>query len=239
VPEGTQDLYQNFQFDHLVDEDQLVRRIDVIIDKSRVVHHITLRYGNPGFELAYVYAWAPGTGAIEFPNGGLRIKPSDDFQLQIHYNNVSGDGDVADSSGVAFYVGATEGTEYTMLDPHTWGIVIPPHATGQAVAHCQAQSDFRIFAGMPHMHQLGESYRHELQHADGTSESVIQLDHWAFDLQFFYDLGVDVKAGESMTITCNYRNDRDTQVTGGQGTQDEMCFDFMYVTPANAGLLCL
>jgi hypothetical protein len=236
VPNGTTDLYQNFMFSNVVSSDKFVRRLDVQIDKSRVVHHITLHYA--GSKTSYLYAWAPGTGAVQFPEGGLRIKPSDSFRVEIHYNNLSGDGDVVDSSGAVLYVDEPVGTEYAMLDPNTFSIVVPAASSGEAKVNCTAGSDFTILAGMPHMHETGDSYSHTLQRMDGSTESIIELSGWSFDLQFFYEMNVQVKAGDTMTITCKYVNDTDAFVTGGTGTKNEMCYDFIYVTPATAALDC-
>lgn len=235
VANGTADLYQNFTFSNVVASDKFVRRFDVTIDKSRVVHHITLHYASGN---AYLYAWAPGTGAVQFPEGGLRIKPTDQFRVEIHYNNVSGEGDVVDSSGVTLYVDEPVGTEYAMKDPNTFAIFVPAASKGSAQVNCTANSDFTILAGMPHMHEIGESYSHTLTHGDGTTESIVDLSGWSFDLQFFYEFNVQVKAGDTMRITCNYFNDKDVVVTGGTGTKSEMCYDFMYVTPASAALSC-
>jgi hypothetical protein len=236
VPDGTMDRYQNTTFANVVTSDKFVRRFDFTIDKSRVVHHITLHYATGGS--TYLYTWAPGTGAVQFPEGGLRIRPTDTFRLQIHYNNVSGEGDVEDSSGVVLYVDEPVGTEYIMLDPSTFSINVPAGTRGEASVDCVASSDFTILAGMPHMHEIGDAYTHTLERMDGTTESIIDLSGWSFDLQFFYEYNVEVKAGDTLKLTCKYVNDQDFDVRAGQGTTDEMCFNFMYVTPATASLDC-
>ena len=91
---------------------------------------------------------------------------------------------------------------------------------------------------MPHMHEIGDAYTHTLERMDGTTESIIDLSGWSFDLQFFYEYDVEVKAGDTLKLTCKYVNDQDFDVRAGQGTTDEMCFNFMYVTPATASLDC-
>jgi hypothetical protein len=237
VPDGTMDHYQNTNFANVVTSDRFVRRFDFTIDKARVVHHITLHYATGGS--TYLYTWAPGTGAVQFPEGGLRIRPTDTFRLQIHYNNVSGEGDVEDSSGVVLYVDEPVGTEYIMLDPSTFSIYVPAGTSAEASVDCVANSDFTILAGMPHMHEIGDAYTHTLVRMNGTTESIIDLSGWSFDLQFFYEYNVEVKAGDTLKLSCKYENDKDFDVTAGQGTADEMCFNFMYVTPATASLDCM
>ena len=49
---------------------------------------------------------------------------------------------------------------------------------------------------------------------------------------------VDVRAGDQLEMTCGYDNPNDFAVTAGEGTNDEMWFDFMVVTPASAMTQC-
>ena len=236
LPAGTTDLYQDFFFDGVVSDEVFVRRMDVAVDRPRVVHHITLHYH--GDATNYLYAWAPGTGAVEFSDGGLRIGPQDGFRVEIHYNNPT-EVDEVDSSGVQLWVAPPEGREYAMLDPATFAIQVPPMGTATAEAECVAANDFTIVAGMPHMHEIGDTFLHTVTRADsGQTETLIELEGWSFDLQFFYSMPMEIRTGDTMTIRCGYRNDKDRTVTGGLGTTDEMCFDFIYVTPRSASSPC-
>jgi hypothetical protein len=230
------DDYQFFTFSNLVAEDRFIRRIEPVIDETRVVHHITLQRMNGNTD--YLYTWAPGTGAIEFPDGGLRLTPGDGFFMNIHYNNGAGIEDVADWSGVRMWVGPTEGTEWVMLAPSTWDIRVPARGTADAVADCNVTEEFQILAGMPHMHEIGSAFEHVIQRGDGTEETLIALTGWSFELQFFYEMSATVRPGDRMRLTCSYDNDKDRPVTAGQGTTDEMCFNFMYVTPPSAAGQC-
>jgi hypothetical protein len=227
--------YESFYFQNLVDKDQFIRRFDAVLDESRVVHHITIHYRSDD---SYLYAWAPGTGAVEFPEGGLRLRPSDSFRLEIHYNNTARLENLKDSSGVAFYVADPSGTEYAMADPTTFRISVPPQAEATASKDCTATRDFKILAGMPHMHQIGKSFLHEVVRANGTVDKIISLDGWSFELQYFYDLNVTVNKGDTLRLRCTYENPTDQTVVGGLKTTDEMCYNFMYVTPPEAGKEC-
>jgi hypothetical protein len=200
-----------------------------------VVHHITVHYTSDD---SYLYAWAPGTGAVEFPEGGLRLRPSDRFRVEIHYNNGAHLENVRDSSGVAFYVADPAGTEYGMADPTTFRISVPPQSEGTASRDCVATRDYTILAGMPHMHQIGKSFLHEIVRKDGSTEEIIKLDGWSFELQYFYDLQKTVKAGDTLRLRCTYYNPTNQTVTGGPNTTNEMCYNFMYVTPADARAEC-
>lgn len=230
----TLDDYRTFTFRNLVTEDRFLQRIEPIVDESRVVHHITVRQSSSG---RYLYTWAPGTDPIQLP-GGIRITPSEELEVEIHYNNGAGIADVTDSSGMRLWLVDAVDTEYSMVDPHTWAILVPPGDTATATATCTAGNDFQVLAGMPHMHETGSTFRQVLRRKSGKVEVMIELTGWSFEAQYFYEQPFDIEAGDVITIECGYANPGSEWVHAGLGTSDEMCFDFLYVTPADAELDC-
>lgn len=229
------DDYRTFRFSEVVDSAGFITRIEPVIDESRVLHHITLtRRGG----LPYLYAWAPGTGAIQFPDGGIAIAPGDAFEVEIHYNNGAGIPDAVDSSGVRLWVGESAEVAYGMASPNLWNMVIPAGEGKAFSSTCTVSEDFEILAGMPHMHEIGSTFAHDLTRADGSVENLIELSGWSFESQYFYEMPVQVQAGDTLTMTCGYFNDTDETVTAGLATSDEMCFDFLVVTPASAERQC-
>lgn len=232
------DHYQNFYFDNLVTEDKFIQRIEVYVDDSRVLHHVTLHYDNPN-DHTYLYAWAPGGGPVAFPDGGMRVKPTDKFRVEIHYNNGAGIQGVKDTSGVTFYVSDAVGEEYVMLAPVTWNILVPAGEKRTSTIDCPVTQEITLYSGMPHMHEIGSTFRTQLERADGTVEEVVALSGWSFELQRFYDYdGIVAKPGDTIHIECTYDNYKDTTVFAGLGTASEMCYDFMYVKPASAKGMC-
>ena len=108
------DRYECFTFELPITEERFIRRIETVVGDARVLHHAILipeGQGEPGTHgpcdeenpLSLVYGWAPGQGALQFPEGGIRIRPGQRMTLNIHYNNSAGHGDVRDSSGVRIY----------------------------------------------------------------------------------------------------------------------------------------
>ncbi|MCA9568623.1 MAG: hypothetical protein KC656_12310 [Myxococcales bacterium] len=229
------DDYRRFRRVGLVTQDRFIRRIEPVIDDTRVLHHITLKNDDTGI---YYYAWAPGTGPIEFPNGGVRLTPSTRLEVEIHYNNGAGVTDAVDSSGVRLFLGAPVGTEWAVASPQTWNIEVPPFGTAEASSTCTVVEPFEVLAGMPHMHQIGSAFSHTLTRVDGTQESLIELTGWSFEAQYIYAMGVDVGVGDTLHLRCVYENDGPDRVFAGLGTSDEMCYDFLYVTPASAAGQC-
>lgn len=235
VGPNVRDQYERFTFRNIVASDAFIRRIESVVDDSRVLHHVTLTYSNGD----YLYAWAPGGGPAQFPEGGLRIRPSDVFEVEIHYNNGAAVEGVRDSSGVAIYYSEPVGTEYVQLSPQTWNIQVPANSTASASVDCMVTSDFTMFAGMPHMHQIGSTFSTVLIRQNGEEVVVNSLTGWSFDAQRYYDYGgVQAVAGDRLVVTCGYDNPTNATVRAGLGTADEMCFDFIYATPATAALNC-
>jgi hypothetical protein len=60
--------------------------------------------------------------------------------------------------------------------PNPFDITVPPLADASTVFKGTAESDFDIFAGMPHMHEVGRSFRHELHRKNGGNEMIIELE---------------------------------------------------------------
>lgn len=231
------DRYVELDFADLVEEDMFIRRFDVVLDDTRVVHHFTLRRGDPaspgGFQ--YLYAWAPGTGPFEFPDGGVRLTPTDTLRLQIHYNNGAGYDDVSDSSGVKLYVTPPEGPEYVMVDPGPGaaGFSIPPRSESTEELGCEVQQEVQVLATMPHMHEIGTGFELDLVR-DGDTTNLLRLNAWDFETQLFYDLPIDLVPGDELIVRCDFENASSGTVSAGPRTEDEMCYAFTYVTPPMA-----
>lgn len=254
VGPDTRDDYRCFVFDADVTEPRFARRFEMIFDETRVLHHLVLlrdteRRTTPGdFECIdgsgmpagsqYLYAWAPGQSALEFPAGGLRITPGERFIVQIHYNNGAHVPDVRDSSGVRLYLGPVEGPEYGMIAIGPTNFEIPAHGRETVSSRCTFAEDTTLLAGMPHMHLLGDSFTEEVVRADGEREPMIRVEGWDFGIQLFYSFPLTLHAGDAITTSCAFENSRDVSAVSGTGTEDEMCFDFLYATPPPSSRYC-
>ncbi len=236
LPSTAKDLYQSFTFTKVVSEDKFIQRFEPVLDDKRVVHHLTLRFS--GNRNGYLYTWAPGGPAIEFPDGGIRLTAADTLQLEIHYNNGVGATDVRDSSGVKLWLASPGGTEYGLANLATWQISVPAGQTTSARATCNVQNAVKVFAAAPHMHETGDSFEHIIDRASGADEDLVSLTGWSFTAQRYYKIDVDLVPGDVLRMKCTFVNNTKSLVKAGTGTKDEMCFDFMYVTPPNALANC-
>ena len=254
VGPDVRDDYHCFVFDAPVTEPRFVRRFEMVLDATAVLHHVVLLrdvdhhtsvgdfncYDGSGMPAGsqYLYAWAPGQSAMEFPSGGLRMSPGERFVVQIHYNNGRSLPDIADSSGVRMYVGPMEGPEYGMMAIGPTDFSLAPHVRTPVESGCTIASDATVIAGMPHMHLLGTDFSETITRASGGTETLVRLSGWSFGTQLFYSLPTTLHTGDVVHTTCTYMNTRDETVTSGENTTDEMCFDFMYMTPPPSARYC-
>ncbi len=244
-------LYQCFTFEAPNEADVFIRRLGFLLDEAAVIHHIVLLrdpeqdaplephlcYGMPRGS-QYVYAWAPGGADVQFPEGGLRMQPGERFVLQIHYHNGAGLPDVFDSSGVRLWVTPPAGPEYGMVAIGPLGFQIPARSEADAVGTCAITEPSELFASFPHMHVAGTEFEQTLRRADGTEEPVISLTGWSFDVQRAYHTPVRLEVGDELTTRCRFVNDTDADITSGEDTEEEMCFNFAYITPPPANRYC-
>ena len=254
VAPTARDLYQCFVFDADIPGDRFVRRFEMIYGDTRVLHHLVLsrdtdRRTNPGafacnggsgmpLGAQYLYVWAPGQAALEFPSGGLRVRPGERFIVQIHYNNGAGVEGVRDSSGVRMLLGPTEGTEYGMFSMGSMGFRLPPRQRTTVEGRCVIRRETTLFAGMPHMHRLGSTFVQTLTPAGGSPRELLSLRGWSFETQLFYAMPTTLRAGDEVRTACTFENTRADAVSFGEGTDDEMCNNFIYATPPPESPLC-
>jgi hypothetical protein len=245
------DLYMCFTFDTPVKADQFVQRIEPVVDDSRVLHHIVLLRdpkkktkvgaapckGMPN-GAQYMYAWAPGTGAVEFAEGGVRVTPGERYILQVHYNNGAGVADARDSSGVRIYHFDPKGTEYGMFAPGPVVFAIPANSVHTATGTCIVKEKMTLIAGMPHMHELGTKFSNIIVRKDGKTEELISISGWQFEMQPFYSFPVTLQPGDRIVTSCTWENKTAKSVTAGTGTADEMCFNFIFATPPPKNAYC-
>ncbi|NND66592.1 MAG: hypothetical protein HKN19_03295, partial [Halioglobus sp.] len=95
-----------------------------------------------------------------------------------------------------------------------------------------------------HQHVLGKSTTIELLREDGTEIMLVDIRDWDFDWQdeYFFEEEIIVHPGDRFRLTCTWDNSASNQqfIDGkqieprytefGEGTTDEMCVNYFYVT---------
>ena len=191
-------------------------------------------FGGPIVSASPVALWAPGAGVVHMPSGtGVALEANRDVILQIHYNLEHGThpdrtrlnlATVADGVTPGFFAPVAN------LD-----MMLPPrrdYVETTASESLVPNQSFVVHGAMPHMHTLGRTLRVEAE-ASGETHCLVDVDRWDFHWQnaWWYDEPLDLEAVSSLSIRCGYDTSlRSETTTWGEGTADEMCISYFYLT---------
>ena len=243
-----------------------VRGFNVVPGNKRIVHHLIayqvyspeaaqqahdLVAATPGdgydclgtgplVDAVSIAGWAPGQGAVEYPDGlGFELDPQLPLVIEMHYNLSGGPGET-DRTTLEFQTG----DEYVPLGGidlahYDW---VAPAGMDSFVTSKEFVVDDQLFGkrvrligASPHMHELGVSQKVEIIRAGGGESCAIQLPRWDFNWQqvYWYDKPMFIEPGDRVRLTCEYdTSQRTAPVTWGDRTEDEMCLFGFLTTPA-------
>jgi hypothetical protein len=230
-----------------------------IVDNSRILHHmIAFRINSPqtlpssydcfggpspaGMQLSasFLYGWAPGVGPWQFPTGvGMPLQTGDQLVIQIHYHNFTGEPQT-DSSGLAIWWTTQQQTyQASVLRLGPTGFVLEPQQEdAQVVGQClmpQTSATLLDFGAAPHEHLFGTEVTTQIT-SSGTTSTLVTVDPWNFNAQQIYPENQIIHPGDQLVTTCHYNTMTAMgPVPYGETTEDEMCFDFLYVYPLTTG----
>ena len=86
------------------------------------------------------------------------------------------------------------------------------------------------------MHAFGAAGEASLLHASGEKETLLNIPRWDLDWQrdFLFEQGKIIPREDfkraRLIVECTFDNYTDETVFGGYGSDDEMCFNFSYVS---------
>jgi hypothetical protein len=246
------DDYHCFALDPALSEDRDVVGIEVLPGQPSIVHHVLLFavppaaaqaaddaeagpgwtcFGGPGVTgiPAIVGGWAPGSGATRAPEGtGIPVAAGSALVMQVHYN-LDHAASAADRTIVQLqYANGRVSRPARVLPLADLGFAIPPGATGyRATVGITFPQPATLWGLAPHMHTLGRHIRVE---KDGAC--LIDIPSWDFHWQQAYFLkdALPIAAGSRVTLTCTWDNPTSRTVLWGEGTSDEMCLSYLYLT---------
>jgi hypothetical protein len=190
--------------------------------------------------------WAPGDDeeipypadvGMDMPTGAKSLR------LDMHYYNTAGRTSEPDRSGVAICV-----VKGKNLRPKSAGIVMgftalsavlaPANTRGhKATASCTARTTEPVYllTASPHAHKYARHMKFSVKKANG--QEIVMHDHpFAFGEQGTYGLSPEVilETGDVVTTSCTFSNPTSRNVTFGESTDSEMCFNFAAFYPKGA-----
>ncbi len=248
---GALDQYVCFGVDIDVTKKRHVTALAPKVDNKKILHHILLfqapssessepfpcdAFGSAAWKL--VAGWAPGGNNLELPpEAGFPQEPgTTHWVLQLHYNNALNLAGATDQSG--YELCTTE-----QLRPNDAGVLafgstkftIPPRASHTIRCDYALPSSFqgvKMFNASPHMHTRGVAMSTErVPGGNGAPQMVFEQKKFDFENQANFPITASVAPGDVMRTRCTWKNPGDTQIGFGEGTGDEMCFDFIGYYP--------
>jgi hypothetical protein len=234
----TPDLYQCFDYaTPWGDKKVQVVRARPIIDNDKVLHHWNLynvagavKDGATGTCLgahpnaALITGWAPGGKAMELePDVGLRTEPGG-FSLEMHYNNKDGAGQL-DASGAEVCV--TEKLRPNEAGVHWLGTQSLNKLSATGTCTPINSGPVTIVSSSPHMHLQGRHMKTVINRKGGGTEVLIDKP-FDFNTQISYPTPAVINPGDTLSTTCTFA----TPTPFGQGTNEEMCYNFVVAYPA-------
>jgi hypothetical protein len=212
--------------------------------------------GSGGPSRVMLGGWAPGSLGSDFPPGtGLAVEPGGAVVMQVHYN-IGAAGALPDASEVWFKVDDTVEKVAQIqpwANPQWLNGQMPIAAGDEDVMHAfefdatvlTNGGDFTIYTAALHQHNLGTRSKASIERAGGGSECLLQIDDWDFHWQGSYAMRqtTTFHQGDKLRVECHWDNSPENQpmvggelqppqdVNWGEGTGDEMCVGFFYITP--------
>ena len=201
----------------------------------------------PGYECAgaitsddggssFLMGWAPGQAATRFPAGtGIAIDGARKLVIQMHYNKSHGDGR-PDRTKIDLSLASSVQSQAAVISVKG-NVDLPPRevdatATGTRTLQLPGNlTNARIWGAMMHMHHRGTGAEVTVERT--APACALDLDGWSFHWQHFYwfDGALPVAANETLRVTCHYDTSNDaTNVRWGEGTDQEMCLAYLYVS---------
>lgn len=252
VQSGSDD-YHCFIVDPALSQNQDVIGFDIVPGARRMVHHVLLYsakrtdalnkdaqtpdtpgwtcFGGPETpQPSVVGGWVPGTPVTRYPEGtGIRLRSDQVLVMQVHYNLTGGA--EPDRTTVKLQYSKAPVAKVAQIFPQAIAsFAIPPHSSGYSVEQTEeaVPVPVTIYGVLPHMHALGKSIRVEV----AGGQCLVDIPKWDFHWQQFYMLKtpVQLQPGDSRQMRCGWDNPTDRTVTWGEGTADEMCLNYVYVT---------
>jgi mono/diheme cytochrome c family protein len=196
--------------------------------------------------------YAPGTGALRFKPGMVKIMRTDEYvRWNLHYNATGRPEKDRHSlrlwfakdqptvlqvrNGTANDNNLYEGQE--LLGRNVTRPNIPAYAENYRVASIKAiTSDTLINSFWPHMHLRGKDMTYSVTYPDGREEILLSVPKYSFEwqLQYQFDEAIKVPAGSVLRVVAHYDNSAknkfnpapDQELPWGSQSWHEMYFPF-------------
>jgi hypothetical protein len=228
------DLYQCFEFaSPFGAEDVYGVSFKPMIDDPSVIHHWLLyqhtdaaadrssaRCAQVFPQSTLVAAWGPGTGDMIMPDDVAMLLPASGYTLEVHYN-----GSGNDTSGLQVCYDREPRKNTAAM--HWLGTSNILGTMASNVCRPTNTEPIYTLKHWPHMHLSGQRLTTVITRATGEVETWFD-EPFDFQNQKLWDTDVVINPGDTIETTCTYSR----PAIGGEGTNQEMCYDVVLAYPA-------
>lgn len=186
-------------------------------------------------DASVIAAWAPGVYTTQYPAGtGLKLSAGKKLVMQVHYNLAAGQG--SDMTGVDLKLEDSVNEQANVVPLPVTDMELPPGQPSVSVSGKTPPlfTSYRIHGVFPHMHTLATSMEiRRKRWLSSANDCLVNIPRWDFRWQqfYFYQDAVRMGGRDYTKMTCTFDTTSRTEtVKWGEGTQDEMCLNFFYVT---------
>jgi hypothetical protein len=158
---------------------------------------------------SYFALYAPGTPSVVFPPGSAKRLPRKvRLVFQMHYVSTGARAVDRTKMGLVF---AKRPPRFELRTSAAYAKdfeIAPGKARVPVPATYQFSEPGLIVSFLPHMHVRGTAFRYVLQNPDGTRRTLLDVPHWGFNWQVFYQLAtpIPVQRGSRLVATGWYDN---------------------------------
>jgi hypothetical protein len=194
-----------------------------------------------------LYVWAPGQDEFQLPNDVSFLMGVGGAQyglMQVHYTNPLSVGGESDSSGIRIFYDTVKTTNLAGVmqvgDAYLMAGALAPlqsqiHLELSCPTNCTSKlsSSLTIFGDFLHMHGQGTMMYSVLTKASGAVSILNRIEYYDYGFQQITPIsGMQLSAGDRLNTHCVYQTlDRNTSVTFGLATSNEMCIEFLFYYP--------
>jgi len=166
------------------------------------------------------------------PNTGLPLGNTAIWLLEIHFE-YSGSESQTVKAGITTFLDSPRKHPISITSTHAVfnSLYIPPKATktitytvpASLISEKIEDSPITVLLSVGHMHLIGVSFLAEQIRDDKVIRLLVNQKSYDFDRQVPQRLLATIIKGDEIRVSCTYTNPNDHAVSGGEGTDSEMC----------------
>jgi len=184
--------------------------------------------------------YAPGVpAAILRPGQAKLIKAGSDIVFQLHYTANGTSGEDESEVGLIFSKEPPKERVFTLAAQNGKFKIPAGDANYKVESEFTLGDNAKLVQLAPHMHLRGKDFEYRVVYPDGRTETLLNVPHYDFNWQVFYDLStqLDLPKGTKIECTAHFDNsaankanpDPTKEVTWGDQSWEEMMIGFFDV----------